>query len=105
MMPLRAPTEENPMDAEQTLARWIAEEEAVRARIAPTPGFARPAQLEGRTGLAMLEAILAGEIARPPMSETLDFLLIRVEPFVPRPPRVDPSGPAGRPPACRSRRR
>jgi uncharacterized protein (TIGR00369 family) len=68
------------MNAEDLAIRWMAEEDAVRQRIVPAPGFARPEQLEGRSGLEMLRMMLAGEIPRPPMSETLDFLLIRVEP-------------------------
>ena len=68
------------MNAQDSAALWMAEEEAVRARILPATGFARPEQLAGRTGLEMLRMMLAGEIPRPPMSETLDFLLIRVEP-------------------------
>ena len=68
------------MNAEDLAIRWMAEEDAVRQRILPTAGFARPEQLEGRSGLEMLRMMLAGEIPRPPMSETLDFLLIRVEP-------------------------
>ncbi|HSN21853.1 MAG TPA: PaaI family thioesterase [Usitatibacter sp.] len=68
------------MSAEETAIRWMAEEDAVRARLHPKTGFARPEQLAGRTGLEMLQAMLAGEIPRPPISETLDFLLVRVEP-------------------------
>jgi len=68
------------MNAADTAIRWIAEEEAIRSRTAHGTGFARPGQLAGRTGLEMLQAMLAGEIPRPPMSETLDFLLLRAEP-------------------------
>jgi len=68
------------MNAEDVSIRWLSEEEAVRSRIARGTGFARPEQVAGRTGLEMLQAMLAGEIPRPPMSETLDFLLLRVEP-------------------------
>jgi len=66
------------MNAESTTIRWLAEEDAVRARLSG-PGFAQPHQVEGRTGLQMLEAMIAGEIPRPPMSAVLDFLLLRVE--------------------------
>jgi uncharacterized protein (TIGR00369 family) len=68
------------MNAEDTAIRWMAEEDAVRARIRPDPGFARPDQLHGVSGLGMLRGMLAGEIPRPPMSETLDFILVHVEP-------------------------
>jgi len=69
------PDAESP-DAGGTLARWIAEEKAVRDRFARAPGFARPDQVEGRSGMQMFEAMLAGEIPRPPMGETLDFVLV-----------------------------
>lgn len=68
------------MNAGDNAIRWMAEEDAVRARIVPETGFARPAQLEGVSGLEMLRMMLAGEIPRPPMSETLDFVLVEVAP-------------------------
>jgi uncharacterized protein (TIGR00369 family) len=68
------------MNAEDTAIRWMAEEDAVRTRIRGAPGFARAEQLDGLSGLEMLRMMLAGEIPRPPMSETLDFLLVHVEP-------------------------
>jgi uncharacterized protein (TIGR00369 family) len=49
---------------EDSLARWRAEEQAVRARLA-APGYVRAEQVRGRTGL-----------------ETLDFVPIRIEPGV-----------------------
>jgi uncharacterized protein (TIGR00369 family) len=72
----------NAMSSGDTLARWMAEEEAIRARFARAPGFARPEQAEGRSGMQLFEAMLAGEIPRPPMSETLDFLLVHVAPGI-----------------------
>lgn len=68
------------MNVEDTVARWEAEEAAVRARLSPTPGIARPEQVAGRTGLEMLAGILAGELPPPPIGETLDFVILRVEP-------------------------
>ena len=67
------------MSVEETLARWRAEEEAVRVWLAATTGYARPDQVDGRTGLQMLEAILAGELPRPPIGDTLDFVPIHIE--------------------------
>jgi uncharacterized protein (TIGR00369 family) len=72
-----------PTDAsnpEETLARWEAEEAAVRARLQTTPGVASPAQVAGRSGLQLFQALLAGEIPPPPMAVTLDFALLRIEP-------------------------
>lgn len=67
------------MSAEETVARWRAEEETVRARLAAATGYARPDQVAGRTGMEMFEAIFAGEIPRPPIGDTLDFVPIRIE--------------------------
>jgi len=67
------------MSVEDTVARWQAEEDAVRARIAASPGVARPDQVIGRTGLEVFEAIFAGELPRPPIGDTLDFLPIHIE--------------------------
>lgn len=65
-------------DATQTLARWQAEEAALRARLLPV-GQARPEQVAGRTGLEVLRAMLAGELPPPPIAQTLDFALIEVD--------------------------
>lgn len=73
-------TPTNPMNPEKTLARWRAEEAAVRARLQMAPGVATPAQIAGRSGLEIFKALLAGEIPPPPMAVTLDFTLLRVEP-------------------------
>lgn len=54
----------------------------MRARLAASPGYARPQQVIGLTGLEMLEAIFSGELPRPPIGDTLDFVPIRVEPGV-----------------------
>lgn len=62
---------------EQVLEQWMAEEAAVRARILPS-GVSRPDQVRGRTGLQMMEAMLAGELPPPPIAETLDFGLVSV---------------------------
>ena len=68
------------MNPEETLARWRAEEEVVRARLQTAPGLATPAQIAGRSGLQVFQALLAGEIPPPPMAVTLDFTLLRIEP-------------------------
>ena len=68
------------MNPEDTIARWRAEEEAVRARLQKAPGLATPAQIAGRSGLQVFQALLAGEIPPPPMAVTLDFTLLRIEP-------------------------
>lgn len=71
------------MSTDDTLALWNREFEAVRARICagqPAPGFITPAQAAGRSGLEVLQAMLAGELPYPHISETLDFGLISVAP-------------------------
>jgi len=75
---MTAPTDT--MDPEETLARWRAEEAAVRARLQAPPGVVSPAQVAGRSGLQIFQALLAGEIPPPPMAVTLDFTLLRIEP-------------------------
>jgi uncharacterized protein (TIGR00369 family) len=68
------------MNPEETLARWRAEEAAVRARLKAAPGVASPAQVAGRSGLQLFQALLAGELPPPPMAITLGFTLMRIEP-------------------------
>jgi uncharacterized protein (TIGR00369 family) len=63
---------DTPADA---LAAWQARDAEVRARMKGT-GLPRPADLMGRTGLQVFEAMLAGEIVAPPISKTLDFLVV-----------------------------
>jgi uncharacterized protein (TIGR00369 family) len=65
---------------EQTLERWIAEERDVLAKInaGPGPGLASPEQIAGKTGLEVLQAIVAGELPYAAIAKTLDFTLIEV---------------------------
>lgn len=64
---------------DQVLQQWLAEEAAVRARIQPEPGLARPEQLAGRDGLQQMQAMLQGEVPPPHIAKTLDFTLISAE--------------------------
>jgi uncharacterized protein (TIGR00369 family) len=66
------------MTAEETLARWQADETRVRARLASV-GWARPSELANRSGMQVFEAIFAGELPSPPIGETLDFLPVHIE--------------------------
>lgn len=65
-----------------TLAAWIAEEEAIVERMdaGPGPGVPRPEQIAGKTGLEMMEAMLRGEIPYAAIAKTLDFSLISIGP-------------------------
>jgi len=67
------------MNAKDDTARWLAEETAVRARLAKAPGYASPDQIEGRSGLEVFAAIFSGELPRPPIGDTLDFVPIHIE--------------------------
>ena len=70
-------------DPQETLARWLAEEEALQARRGDRPGRSHGvASLEeaaGRDGLALLRDMLAGHLPAPPISATLDFLLLSAD--------------------------
>jgi uncharacterized protein (TIGR00369 family) len=69
---------DNPTD---TLARWQAEEAAVRDRSGSAgTGLVRPEQMAGRPGIALFDAMLAGEVPRAPIGDTLDFALIEAAP-------------------------
>ncbi len=68
------------MSAEETVARWRDEETAVRERLAATPGYVRPEETAGRTGMEVFQAIFAGNLPRPPIGDRLDFVPIHIEP-------------------------
>jgi uncharacterized protein (TIGR00369 family) len=68
-------------NADTTLARWQAEESALRARhrdltAAPLP----PDKIKGRAGLDVLRDMLEGRLPGPPIAQALDYLLVHVEP-------------------------
>ena len=42
-------------------------------------GLATPQEMAGKTGLQILQAMIAGEIPAPRISRTLDFILVEVE--------------------------
>ena len=68
------------MSVDEVVARWRAEEEAVRGRLSQSTGFATLDQVEGQSGMQWLQALLAGQIPRAPIGDTLDFVPIHVEP-------------------------
>ncbi len=70
------------MTTEETIALWIEQRHAVDARLSAAggqPGLAHPEQLAGKTGLQILQAMLAGDIPFAPIAQTLDFSVIEVE--------------------------
>jgi uncharacterized protein (TIGR00369 family) len=66
------------MNLDEVVARWAAEECAVRSRLM-APGAAPRTQVFGLTGMQVFEAIFAGELPPAPIGETLDFVAIHVE--------------------------
>jgi len=70
-------------DAEQTLARWTSQLNEVRGHMLAgggKPGLASPSMVAGKTGLEIMQAMLAGELPYPHIAETLDFALVEVGP-------------------------
>ena len=68
------------MSAEATQAAWTEELEAVRRRaVGAQPGVSRPEQLQGKSGLQIMQAMLAGELPYPHIMQTLDFSLVQVD--------------------------
>ncbi|MDN8618150.1 PaaI family thioesterase [Variovorax ginsengisoli] len=65
------------MEVDQVLARWRAQEEAVRSRLG-APGVA--GDVVGRSSMEVFEAIFAGELPPPPIGDTLDFIPIHMAP-------------------------
>ena len=60
------------------LAQWQADEAALRARQQHQAGLASRELLARKTGLQQMQAMLDGLTPRPPISETLDFMLVSV---------------------------
>lgn len=68
-------TQKHPLEA------WLAEERDILRRLdaGPGPGLAQPKEIEGKTGLEVMQAMLRGEIPYAAIAKTLDFTLLRVE--------------------------
>lgn len=69
----------SPADAEATLAAWRARDAELRRRLAGF-GVPRREQVAALSGIEVFRAMLAGELPAPPISQTLDFLLVEAEP-------------------------
>lgn len=70
------------MTTEETIALWNQQRDSVVASLTAAggkPGLAQPGQIAGKTGLHIMQAMLAGEIPYPHIAETLDFSLVEVE--------------------------
>ena len=64
------------------LEAWLAQEDTIRAAMSTGagPGVARRDQLEGKTGLEIMQAMLRGELPFPSIAQTLDFTIVEVSP-------------------------
>ncbi|RZL64700.1 MAG: PaaI family thioesterase [Variovorax sp.] len=70
------------VSAPHSLEAWITQEAAIveRMEAGPGPGLATPAQIAGKSGLEVMQAMLNGEIPFAAIAKTLDFSLIEVAP-------------------------
>ncbi len=68
----------SPSPTTDHLAEWQAVDAAWRAKPVRY-GVASREQVAGLSGLEMFQAMLAGELPAPPISQTLDFLLVEAE--------------------------
>jgi uncharacterized protein (TIGR00369 family) len=69
------------MSDQGAVTDWDGELDAVRRRMLAgggKPGVARPEQVAGKSGLQIMQAMLAGELPYPHIVETLDFALLSV---------------------------
>jgi len=71
-------TESSTRPPADRLAEWQAVDTALRQREI-VYGVASREQLAGKSGLEMFQAMLAGELPAPPISKTLDFILVEAE--------------------------
>ncbi|HNW03086.1 MAG TPA: PaaI family thioesterase [Burkholderiaceae bacterium] len=69
------------MTTTNQLDTWLEQEQRIRLLMdaGAGPGVARPDQIAGKTGLEMMQAMMRGEIPYPPISKTLDFLILEAE--------------------------
>jgi uncharacterized protein (TIGR00369 family) len=70
------------MNAVNQLEDWLAQERELKARMdaGAGVGVATPAQVIGKTGMEVMQAMLRGELPYPPIAKTLDFSLLEVSP-------------------------
>lgn len=71
----------NTATPENAAAQWEAQKQAVVDHMRAgggQPGVAAPAQVQGKSGLEIMQAMLAGALPYPHIAQTLDFALIEV---------------------------
>lgn len=64
--------------APNTLAQWQADEARIRASRRLDFGVASPSDVVGKTGLQVMQAMLAGDLPPSPIGQTLDFIVVEV---------------------------
>ncbi len=70
------------MTEEETLAQWQQQLETVRAHMlrgGGKAGFWTPAMAANKTGLQVMQGMLAGEMPYPHICDTLDFAIVEVD--------------------------
>jgi uncharacterized protein (TIGR00369 family) len=73
------------MTPEETLKLWTEQYAAVTKRMTDgggKPGLARPEQVAGKTGMEVMQAMLAGELPYPHIADTMDFSLVEIAPGI-----------------------
>ena len=88
------------MNTDTPLAAWLAREEELYAllKAGPGPGVATAAQIQGKTGLEVMQALMHGQAPYAPIAQTLNFLLVDMNPGVavfqgtPSPAHLNPLG-------------
>jgi uncharacterized protein (TIGR00369 family) len=68
------------MTTDASPSSWLAEGQALKARLSAArgAGVARPDEVRGISGLALMQAMLRGELPYPHIADTMDFLLVEV---------------------------
>lgn len=66
-------------DPAAQLVAWEADEARIRSRMGSS-GVARPDQVAGLSGMQVFEKIFSGELPRPPIGDTMDFLAVEIQP-------------------------
>jgi uncharacterized protein (TIGR00369 family) len=66
-------------EAESTLQAWLQAEAEVRSGRREGPGVVPRDRVAGLDGLALMQAMLRGELPTAPIGESMDFLLVHAE--------------------------
>lgn len=67
-------------DTKDTLSQWIAAEDALLARPRVGSGSLTREKVATMSGLEVMRAVMIGELPSPPMSVTMRYMMVEVEP-------------------------